>query len=368
MRALSIVVAITCALVACKSSNPPARKVSPPTPTEAEAFAKELATKMSPCDSAALNAVLDFDMVITRAVAGRNIPRGAVKQIKREAPRIGAKFCAELGDASYTYLRTQTVDGSPQPLFRVITGTAVNYHQLELDKRDGVIRAADIYLYGTGERLSDTFGKLFDSMMETSVRDAGQAMRRVQRLVAAEDYEQALVALKAMPDKLRRSKPLMLMEVQIASNLDDESKYLAAIEAYGRAFPNDPSLDLVMVDGAYLRKEWDEVLRLVDRLDKRVGGDPYLDLLRAESLGESGKRAEAIALAKQATEAEPTLEQAWWQLLTQQAAARDHASAIATLVVLRDKFGADVTEDTLRADDRFGGLVESAEFAAHAGR
>lgn len=368
MRALSILVAVTCALGACKSSNPPARKVAPPTLAEAEAFAKDFASKMSPCSATALNDALDFDMVITRAVAGRNIPGGAVKQIKREAPSIGGKFCSQLSEASYTYLRTQMIDGAPQPLFRVITGTAVNYHQLELDKHNGTIRAADIYLYATGERLSDTFGKLFDSMIETSVREAGESMQRVQRLVAAGKHDEALAALKAMPEKLRTSKPLMLMEVQISSNVNDDTKYLAAIEAYGRAFPNDPSLDLVMVDGAYLRKEWAEVHRLVDKLEQRVGGDPYLELLRAEALGESGKRAEAIASAKKATEAEPTLEQAWWQLMTQQSAAQDFAGAVATLGVLSEKFDADVTEDTLRSDERFGGLVESAEFAAHVGR
>ena len=87
-------------------------------------------------------------------------------------------------------------------------------------------------------------------------------------------------------------------------------------------------------------------------------------LRRAGIHGEAGRHPEALAAAKRATEREPTLEAGWWQLLTQQSAAKEHGAALATLEVLRDKFSAVVDHDSLAGDERYVGLAASDEFAA----
>ena len=67
---------------------------------------------------------------------------------------------------------------------------------------------------------------------------------------------------------------------------------------------------------------------------------------------------------KRATQREPTLEEAWRQLLRQQAASKRYADAVPTLDRLHDKFGAKITPEALAADERYRGLAASPEYAA----
>ncbi len=355
--------------VSCKQQEntpPPAPAPSPPTAQEAETFAKAFASHMVPCTGAALDRDINIDQIVDRAVAGRSISSADVRGFRRGLGSVGTMLCSQITpDTTYTYLRTQTIDGTPRPLFRMLGDDGVNYHSLELDKHGSEIRAADLYIYLTGEQLSSTFGNLFDLALHSGAAvEMSEKVTRIKTLMASKQLVEANALLKSLPASLRNSKALLLLGVQIASGLNDDAEYVSAIETYGKAFPNDPSLDLVMVDAAFLRKKYDDAIKMIDRLDKRLGGDPYLESLRAGAYGESGRYAEALVHAKKATEQEPTLVQNWWALLTQQAGGKDYPGALVTLAVLRDKFHASVEHENLRADPRFTVLTQSKEYAA----
>ena len=71
----------------------------------------------------------------------------------------------------------------------------------------------------------------------------------------------------------------------------------------GRArqtLPGDPCVDLIALNAFGIRKVYAKVLAAVDRLEKIVGGDPYLKLIRATTLLEQGgeKNHEAAKLAQ----------------------------------------------------------------------
>ncbi|HEU0031174.1 MAG TPA: hypothetical protein VFQ53_11115 [Kofleriaceae bacterium] len=366
-RSLIFVAAVAVLACACKQQeNAPPPKPTAPTVQEAEAFAKDFAKKMAPCDTASVDRAFLPEVMVARAVSGRSISRTQVSQLERELDgKIGTMLCTNMKADSYTYLRTQMVDGTPRPLFRVLGDAGVNYHELELDKRGGEIKIADLYIYMTGERLSDTFANLIDTLMASpDMMGSSLTMTRIRQLMASGDYASARQELQSLPSKLRQSKPMMLMDVQLTSELDNEAEYGKAIDAYAKAFPNDPSLDLVQVDGTLMKKKYAETLAILDRLDKRLGGDPYLDVLRAGALSESGKLEDAVTAAQKATTREPTLEPAWWQLLTTQSAAKHYGDALKTLETLRDKFGAKTDAASLRADERFIKLAASKEYAA----
>jgi tetratricopeptide (TPR) repeat protein len=353
-------------LPSCKQENPPAPAPKPPTLQEAEQFGKAFAAHMVPCKAEALDRDIDLDLLVDRAVAGRSISPADVRGLKRGMGSVGTMLCSQVTpDTTYTFLRTQTIDGTPRPLFRMLGDEGVNYHSLELDKQGTQLRAADLYVYMSGEQLSSTFGGLFDLALHSGAAfELSSKVTEMKTLMQNKQLDQASDILQSLPSELRNSKPILLLGVQIASGMNNDPKYVAAIDAYAKAFPNDPSLDLVMVDGAFLRKKYDEALTLIERLDKRLGGDPYLESLRASALAEAGKYPEAIAHAKQATQLEPTLRQAWWALLTQQAAGKDYGGAVGTIEVLRDRFGGAVDDETLRSDARFGDLVVSKEYLA----
>jgi tetratricopeptide (TPR) repeat protein len=357
------------ASVSCKDKTPPPRKVSPPSMEEAEAFAKKFASSASPCDPAAIDAVFDQDTLVRRAVTGHKFSSRQFEQLRREAKSaIGKSLCQQLEHGSYTYLRTQLVDGTPRPLFRVVDDSGgFNYHQLELDKQGAEIRAVDLYIYVSGENMSETFGNLAKALVEAGNLKTNMSMQKMRKLMASGEYAEARQLLQELPAELRKTKAAMLIAVELSSESTEDPAYLAAIDAYAKAFPNDPSLDIVLLDGMFLRKKYAEALAIIDRLDKRVGGDAYLEVLRANMHIEGGKQAEGIAAAKRATERERTLEAAWWQLLTAQAVAKDYAAALTTLDVLQKEFDADFDQETLSSDERFTGLAASKEFEAWSG-
>jgi len=354
-------------VLSCKQEAPPAPAAKPPTPEESDQFGKRFASHMVPCKVGELDHDIDVDLLVDRAVAGRAISSADIRGFKRGLGSVGTMLCAQITpDTTYTYLRTQTIDGTPRPLFRMLGDDGVNYHSLELDKQGTEVRAADLYIYMTGEQLSSTFGGLFDLALHSgAAAEMSSKVTEIKTLMQSKQLDEASRILKSMPAALRKSKPMLLLGVQIASGMDNDPAYIAAIDDYAKAFPNDPSLDLVMVDGAFLRKKYDDAIALIDRLDKRLGGDPYLESLRANAFGEAGKHPEAIAHAKRAVQLEPTLAQGWWALLTQQSAGKDFVGAIATIEAMTDKLAGSAVDDaSLRADGRFNALVDSKEYLA----
>lgn len=354
---LAFALALTTA-AGCKTKQPEARAVTPPSAEEAEAFGKELAKHLAPCDTAGIDRLFDIELLIARGVANRRVGDREVRGLARGIGSLGTRLCAELGGQSIQtkYLRTQTVDGAPRPLIRLVFDAGVNYYQVELDKRDNTVKGVDIYIYLAGEKLSESFGRLLDVIMKAPNAVRPETMTAMKADMQAGRWDDAQTKFDTFPDHIRKSKPMRLIELQIASELGDD-RYVAVMDSYAKAFPNDPSLALVQIDRTILKKQYNTTLALLDELDKLVGGDPYLDVLRVDAFISQARHADAIKIAERATTAEPDLEHMWWALLSAQAAAGKHAEAIATLTKLRDTFGVDFTG--LAADERFTALAES---------
>ena len=370
MRARCALVVLCVGLLACKRTQPEARAVVPPTKQEAEAFGREFVKHIAPCNATEIDARIDRDLLVGRALAKRVVSKREAEAFKRGLGGIGTILCRQLDtqqNVAASYLRSQQIDGAPRPLVRLLQDGALNYYELELDKRAGKVLVADLSMYTAGERMSDLLGTMLDLVAESRGELKAAEMKRVTEHANAGEWQQAYDGFKKLPEAFRKSKPLRLFEIQITAELGDEH-YLAAMEDYAKAFPGDPSLSLVQIDRAVLRKQYDDLLRYVDDLDRRVGGDPYLDVLRADAYRGQGKAAEALDTAARAAKLAPDLVAAWWSLLTQQAASERYADAIPTLEILRDRFQQDVSADAIGIDERFGGLVASSEYKAWAAR
>lgn len=351
--------------IACSRSQPEARKLTPPTAQAAETFGKDFAKYMSPCQADELDRRIDRELIIQRAVSNRYVTDADVKGFKRTFGGIGPVLCRQLdaqSNVAANFLRIHTVGGAPRPLIRLLQDGALNYYELDLDKQADAVRVADITIYMAGERISELVGKMFDMLKGESAATAS-SLTTISQHINAREWKEAHAALKALPAKLREHKAMRLMEVQITAELGDDL-YREAMDGYAKAFPNDPSLALVGIDHAILQKRWADALRHIDALDTLVGGDPYLDTLRADIIGEQGNREQALVLATRATERVPELVACWWQLLTQQTANQRYQDAIGTVKTLRDRFKQDVSQETLRGDDRFRVFADSPEYVA----
>ena len=98
--------------------------------------------------------------------------------------------------------------------------------------------------------------------------------------------------------------------------------------------------------------EYDRALAAVDRLEKAVGGDPYLDVIRAGIHLAQGDAGAARRLARQAVDGDGTLPDGYWALVNVSLADKRFDETARLLDLLREQFQLE-----------FGDLTQIPEYA-----
>jgi predicted Zn-dependent protease len=240
----------------------------------------------------------------------------------------------------FRLLRLRKVNGKPLALYRVTPDSGgVNYLELELERRpNGSVRAVEVEPYLSGEPLSATARRL-------AVRAAAEAkMGFIDKLAGKEgefikhapkfklmtehlqkgEHQKVLEIYAALPPSLQQEKTALLQRLTAAQGVDD-ARYQAAMADFEKWHPKDPSLDLVAIDHSFMAKKWDKVHAAIERLDKRVEGDPYLAVIRASTYMQEDKFAEARKVLDVSIAAEPKLAAAWWARVEVAMKTNDHA-------------------------------------------
>jgi hypothetical protein len=381
MRVVALLLAIGCSKVSA-----PEVDVDPVTRDQVTAFAVDLVKVVQPCDEAKLRTLIDDKAMAARFQKGESsfATASVAEQLKRDhiAARVLCAWQAKADD--YKLLRVRDVDGQPRPLFRRTgknprSGLSVaGYDELLLGvtRDDHEVRIIDVYSYVQGQWLTETLRGMSDVMLDSvSGEDEARALvdkiKRARTLQDSGQPGQALELVDSMPPKVRKSRALQTMRVALASVISQEA-YKAALDEVDQTFPNDPSVALLEIDGAFLRGDLDAALRYIDLVDKALGGDPWQNALRAEALSRRKKPGDLVAAEKAATlatTAEPALAKGWWAMVDVQLAKQDWTAALAAMDELVRRFGAKFDDAVLRKSSVFAGLVATREYAAwHAKR
>ena len=231
---------------------------------------------------------------------------------------------------NYKLLRLTETNGECHALFRVlIESGGMNYHDLTLKPMGKGVRIVDMYIALLGEPLSVTVRRVALPVF------AEQEKSFVQRLLSEEQdsvkYQSELADLikfsrdgksaevlatyKKLPASLQREKFVLIHRIKAAQNID-EKDYRAAIDLWAASYPKDMSLPLVMIDGFTLKKQYAKAIESIDKLDKLIGGDPYLKVQRAYEYMLLEQYDKASAQAALAVSEEPTLAQGYDCLLS----------------------------------------------------
>jgi predicted Zn-dependent protease len=150
---------------------------------------------------------------------------------------------------------------------------------------------------------------------------------------------------------------VLIYDLTIAGSGGNSTDYVKALDAFAAAFPDDPALEIMRISQATFHKRFADALAQIARLDKRVGGDPYLDAERANIYLMARNFPDALQHAKRATEQAPDLPDGWEALLDTHIASKNFADAVKTLADMRArKVPFDPTADAYRA------LIESQEY------
>ena len=105
-----------------------------------------------------------------------------------------------------------------------------------------------------------------------------------------------------------------------------------------RFHPNDACIDMLSIDSFVSKKEYDKAFECIERLDNSVGGDPYLNVMRANAKLIQQKNNEAKKYAELALEKEPDLFPGYQVLLNVSIADKNYDDTVSVLNALKENF------------------------------
>ncbi|MBA3391404.1 MAG: tetratricopeptide repeat protein [Deltaproteobacteria bacterium] len=345
-------------LVATDPGKPAATTI---TDAEAEKLGRELAAAMSKCDAAGIDAIIDSKAMHERSMAGLD----PVMRAKLGGPiSIGTALCAGLGtESKVSFSRIAREGGEPKPRLRGIVQGGVNFFEVVLQRKpDGSVSGVDIFSFRNGEMMSALL-----SMGAKFASDPAGAQSYVNatKLFAAGDHKGARKAFLEVPASLRtKVKAVALFGLSIDAKLD-EATYQANMDAFVKQFPNDVSLPLIQIDSHTLRNEYPQLIEVLTELLKRSDQDPYVLSMRARAHLTAGNADKALADAKVAVAAEPTLSAATDVLVDAAVAAKNDDEAVRGLraMVEQGLAKADLIA-AMTADKQYHAFQKSAAYKA----
>lgn len=294
-------------------SGPPVARI--PSQADAEKFARQFEADLKNKPASQIH-LLDWDRLYAHCTKGVEIPENERAAAKRGFIG-GAKSQGMIAQiqqniksgGSYTFLRARNVDGDMQALFRMIgKDNSINYHALDLVKADnGRIVAEDIFIYATGEKISETMRRVivqiatqqnrgFLARLKGSDKSFIESLPKIQRMQQAMTTnrpQEVLSIYRSLPEDVQKFKYVMMVRMLAASKSPQNMEYLTAMEEFRARFPNDPSMLLMSIDYYLLKNQFDQTIKTIDKLDKNVGGDPHLDQLRLAVYRQAGNVSKA---------------------------------------------------------------------------
>jgi antitoxin component HigA of HigAB toxin-antitoxin module len=281
------ILTITIFTLSCK--NKKEKEQEQVTTTEAKDFARQLQISIEKKDATFFDNAIDKETFLQKI--GLNKAGKDAEGFKRglsDKMKIGSQLISTMTKGSnYQLVKQYEKDKIQHLIFRLYDQGSLNYHDLELGKHDKEVKIDDLYVYTTGELLSETLNTLYNQMKSFMV--SGQVNKddnwlakvpQIRQKMNAGDYTGALRDFESLPEEIQKLKSLSLMHIMITSGLNDDAAYSAAINEYQKLFPNEPNMHLILIDGYIINKEYDKALESVNKLDERINKDPFLDFYR----------------------------------------------------------------------------------------
>ena len=184
---------------------------------------------------------------------------------------------------TYSLVKQYEKDHKQHLIFRMYDKHMINYHDMELMRSNNKCQVADIFIYLNGENLSETMHGVYLQLSDEIGKEEApwiEKLPQIRLLITANRHQEAMDIYKQIPDKAKKNRTFQILHINICSGLTDE-EYAQAIQEYEMLYPNEPNMQLLMIDGYAMRKKYDKALEAVNGLDKMINKDPILDYYRA---------------------------------------------------------------------------------------
>ena len=235
---------------------------------------------------------------------------------------LGAKIIALTGQGgSYRFLRKTRSYRGAIALFRLTSIDGLfQYHQLKIG-RDcfGDVGVADLRNSALGEWLSELQSRaLFPTLASMSPKVMAEATEAQRLSIESQDevrslvlhlqagrVDEAITVYKRLPTVMQEEKWLLVALLKVAIGQRQGVEFL--VQQTHRYYPGDLTFDVMLFTHYTAIGDYPRAHQTLDRLDKSVEGDPYLDSIRADVLVAEGDLDAANAAARRSLSADDTL-------------------------------------------------------------
>lgn len=348
-RSCTAILLLSLVLSACGgSASKEAIKVYKPANEEtAQAFAVEFHNNVMQGKATEVNEMIDIDHMLDVVIQDVEVNPGEEKDLRRDMRQrfdVGSMFVSNVTNGSlFTFTRLREKDGGTWAQYRtLLPDGGVNYIELLVEQEEGADRAlaTDLYFYMTGERFTQT---MKNTLISLTADNGGATGGEKHPLVAyARDIEKyneyirtgkaadAVSLYESWPPDLQEYKTMMIPYISIMVELDS-ARYMAAMDRFSKLYPDDPALDLILMDKLFLEGDLEGLFKRMDRLEAALGGpDSYLEFVRAAAYYDAERREEGDAAIHRSIELEPGYVNAYLLLGVSQVEAGEFAEAIQT--------------------------------------
>jgi len=355
----------------------------PITDEEIQSFAQSLEQAVLQQDVEAVADHIDWEKlaVLANGVAHpRDLPLKGKGRLVRMADCLNG-LLKQIVDGTkngggFRFLRILKSKPTGSPLFGMYSENGgFNYFAWHLSRRWGAVVAVDVDVYMLGEPYSLTLNRFYlQSKVFIAPADAAEKRRRTQisadrMLIASaatsnsQDNREVIAALEAydrLPESIQQDKNVMLLWAGISAKLSGASGE-RALAAFERRFPDDSSLTMLQINVFSASKNYQRAHQAIDKLDRLVGGDPFLQVMHSRTYRAAGELDLAIVAAQAAVDSEPRLLVGYSELLAAYLAQQDFTRTANLLTYMRDEVQLPVT--AMLSQPFFKEFIESPEYA-----
>lgn len=235
-----------------------------------------------------------------------------------------------MGDkGSFKLVKLYEKEGKARAIFRLFGAGGLNYIDMELVNMDKKTGIADMFLYTTGENISQSMGILIASMFNSksgSEAEIGAKLAAIRQYNASRDYEGAKRIFDELPEKIKKTKMMAAVHLNILTNLPGEgsTKEMEALEAN---YADDASFQLMLIDVYFVKNEYDKAMNSVNIMDKLIDRDPFLDYFRGLIYKQKGDLKNAALHFEKASKELPEFPESFIELAVQYAEQGDQENA-----------------------------------------
>jgi tetratricopeptide (TPR) repeat protein len=349
------------------------------TDAEARSFGERLVAVLNERRTDELPQYFDFELIAkvgVRGVTDRSVVENYLRSCRKFADATSGGVTQALlqEECDYHLLRvTNDASGKRLQIRALGRDRGISYFSAPLARSPaGAIVAFDLYGYVTGENYSDMLRRRFiyigrEGAPTILLAYAPSDPERYAKTVAAmirslseERFAAVIDAYRKLPEDVQRDRLCLAVYVDASARISPEA-YRDALDDV-RTFHGDADwAAYVLFDHDFHRGDYRSALTRLTRLEKQLGGDPYLEVSRANVYSHLEDRRAALAAARRAVAGAPEIRQVHEALIDAALAVSRFDLVKQSLLVLEKRFQIDVDRRVLAPS--FAGFRSSPEFA-----